>query len=53
VSEKEREEERREEQEVRRGDPKGWSEVLVTALGSVLGKPVTRDHSERWILKKP
>jgi hypothetical protein len=25
---------------LREGDPKGWSLVLVTALGSVLGKPV-------------
>jgi hypothetical protein len=24
----------------REGDPKGWSAVLITALGSVMGKPV-------------
>jgi hypothetical protein len=30
---------------VREGDPKGWSTVLVTALGSVLRKPIPRGHS--------
>jgi hypothetical protein len=29
----------------REGDPKGWSTVLVTALCSVLRKPVPRGHS--------
>jgi hypothetical protein len=29
----------------REGDPKGWHTVLVTVLGSVLGKPVPRSHS--------
>jgi hypothetical protein len=28
----------------REGDPKGWSTVLVTALGRVLGKPVPCGH---------
>jgi hypothetical protein len=28
----------------REGDPKGWSMVLITTLGSVLGKPVPRGH---------
>jgi hypothetical protein len=31
---------------VREGDPKGWSTVLITALGSVLGKPATCGHEE-------
>jgi hypothetical protein len=29
----------------REGDPKGWSMVLIIALGSDLGKPVPRSHS--------
>jgi hypothetical protein len=32
------------------GDPKGWSTVLVTSLGSVLGKPVARGHGNNVTL---
>jgi hypothetical protein len=28
-------------------DPKGWSTVLITALGSVLGKPVPRSQPRK------
>ena len=30
---------------IREGDPKGWSSVLLTALGSVLGKSVPHGRS--------
>jgi hypothetical protein len=32
---------------VKEKDPQGWSTVLVTALGNVLGKPVPRGHLVR------